>query len=220
MTTLSIACDVHFNRRAHGAKHLQAGTEPATPVAVGRMPRVARLMALAIRFDHLVRSGAVKDYATLARLAQVSRARISQIMNLLHLAPDIQEALLFLPRIERERHRPQKKRADAMAAEADLHAAMKRLAELDGLKNFFFLQSGQRGQYPVPLLPPMDGPGKVLIRVNTAAPEVKALMIRKGEEPGPRSGEERLQQLEKQLGELLGEVKKLRQEMNKPGGSR
>jgi len=64
---------------------------------------LARLMALAIRFDHLVRSGAVKDYATLARLAKVSRARISQIMNLRHLAPAIQEALLFLPRIERGR---------------------------------------------------------------------------------------------------------------------
>jgi len=30
----------------------------------------------------------------------VSRARISQIMNLLHLAPDIQEQILFLPPIE------------------------------------------------------------------------------------------------------------------------
>jgi hypothetical protein len=30
-------------------------------------------------------------------LGQVTRARISQILNLLYLAPDIQEALLFLP---------------------------------------------------------------------------------------------------------------------------
>jgi len=37
------------------------------------------------------------DYAELARLAHVSRARVPQIMNLLHLAPDIQEAILFLP---------------------------------------------------------------------------------------------------------------------------
>ena len=40
----------------------------------------------------------VADYAELARLAQVSRARITQIMNLLHLAPHIQEEILFLPR--------------------------------------------------------------------------------------------------------------------------
>ena len=36
-----------------------------------------------------------------ARLGQVTRARMTQIMNLLQLAPDIQEELLFLPRIER-----------------------------------------------------------------------------------------------------------------------
>jgi len=58
-------------------------------------------MALAIRFDGLVRDGVVADYAELARLGRVSRARITQIMNLLLLAPDIQQDLLFLPRIER-----------------------------------------------------------------------------------------------------------------------
>src|SRR5712664_4225355 len=63
----------------------------------GRVPRVARLMALAIKLDGLVRRGVVHDYATLARLGHVSRARITQIMNLLLLAPDIQEQLLFLP---------------------------------------------------------------------------------------------------------------------------
>ena len=39
----------------------------------------------------------MKDYAELARLGRVTRARISQIMNMLTLAPDIQEALLNLP---------------------------------------------------------------------------------------------------------------------------
>jgi hypothetical protein len=68
------------------------------PVAVGppRLPRVTRLMALAIRCEYLVRTGAIKDYATLAELGGVSRARVSQIMNLVQLAPAIQEALLFL----------------------------------------------------------------------------------------------------------------------------
>jgi hypothetical protein len=53
-------------------------------------------MALALRFEQLLRSGAVRDYAELARLGQVSRARVTQIMNLLHLAPDLQEEILFL----------------------------------------------------------------------------------------------------------------------------
>jgi hypothetical protein len=55
-------------------------------------------MALAIRMDGLVRSGAVKDYAELARVGMVSRARVTQIMNLNLSAPSIQEELLFLPR--------------------------------------------------------------------------------------------------------------------------
>ena len=57
-------------------------------------------MALALRLDHLVRTGAIADYATLARLGHVSRARVSQILSLLLLAPDIQETLLFLPPTE------------------------------------------------------------------------------------------------------------------------
>jgi hypothetical protein len=55
-------------------------------------------MALAIRFDRLIKSGEVTDQADLARLGQVSRARVTQIMNLLLLAPEIQEEILFLPR--------------------------------------------------------------------------------------------------------------------------
>ena len=62
------------------------------------MPRVARLMALAIRFEELLRSGEVANYGALAELGHVSRARITQIMNLLLLAPDLQEEILFLPR--------------------------------------------------------------------------------------------------------------------------
>ena len=60
-------------------------------------------MALAIRFEHLVRKGVVKDYADVARLGHISRARVTQIMNLLNLAPDIQEAILFLPPVENGR---------------------------------------------------------------------------------------------------------------------
>jgi hypothetical protein len=45
-------------------------------------------MALALRCDELVRSGQVKNFADLARLGHVSRARMSQIVSLLQLAPD------------------------------------------------------------------------------------------------------------------------------------
>jgi hypothetical protein len=69
----------------------------------GRVPRVSRLMALAMRFDELIRSGQVTGYAELAKLGHVTRARLSQIASLLYLAPDIQEDILFLPRTLRGR---------------------------------------------------------------------------------------------------------------------
>jgi hypothetical protein len=65
------------------------------------LPRIARLMALAIRFDGLLREKTIRDYAQLAQLGGVTRARITQIMKLLDLAPDIQEQLLFLPPVQR-----------------------------------------------------------------------------------------------------------------------
>ena len=55
-------------------------------------------MALAIRFEGLIEQGAVADQAELARLAFVSRARMTQIMNMTLLAPTIQDELLHLPR--------------------------------------------------------------------------------------------------------------------------
>jgi hypothetical protein len=60
-------------------------------------------MAVAIRLDRLIREDAVPDQAELTRLNQVTRARLTQIMNLLSLAPDIQEELLFLPMSARAR---------------------------------------------------------------------------------------------------------------------
>jgi hypothetical protein len=92
---------VHFRVCRNGRKRLENGEMPQAAEEPGRLPWVTKLMALAIRFDALVREGRVSDQAELARLGHVSRARVTQIMNLLHLAPDIQEELLFLPRIER-----------------------------------------------------------------------------------------------------------------------
>jgi hypothetical protein len=74
------------------------GKAAATDANEVRVPRVARLMALAIRFDQLLRDGVVANQTELARLAHVTQPRMTQIMNLLHLAPDIQEAVLSLPR--------------------------------------------------------------------------------------------------------------------------
>lgn len=66
-------------------------------VQPGRVPRISKLMALAIRFDGLIWERKVADQSELARLSHITQPRMTQIMNLLHLAPDIQEDLLFLP---------------------------------------------------------------------------------------------------------------------------
>ncbi len=99
-TPLTIECEVHFQRETRGRKQLRTGTALARITTPGRIPRVAKLLALAQRFEGLIRDGTVKDYTELARLGHVTRARISQIMNLLNLAPDLQELVLFLPRTQ------------------------------------------------------------------------------------------------------------------------
>jgi hypothetical protein len=61
-----------------------------------RVPRITRLLALALKFEELIQSGTVSNYAELARLGKVSRSRVTQMTSLLNLAPDIQEEILFM----------------------------------------------------------------------------------------------------------------------------
>jgi hypothetical protein len=98
MTTgaITIKQKVAFARAAKGRKSLHEAPLDV-PAPVGRLPRVTRLLALAIRFDELLRQGKAQSYAELAAAGNVTRARLTQIMNLLNLAPDIQEELLALP---------------------------------------------------------------------------------------------------------------------------
>ena len=117
----TIERQVHFRDGGFGrGKKAHEGPAPVQ-VAKGRVPRIAKLMALAIRFEELVRTGAVANYAELARLGHVTRARVTQIMNLIHLAPHIQEALLFLPRTERGRDCIQLRQLQRIAMKADWH---------------------------------------------------------------------------------------------------
>jgi hypothetical protein len=89
---ISFERTVHFGRGSRTERQLREGLAPPP----GRIPRISRLMALAIHYDELLRTGVVKSLAELAELGHVSTTRISHIMNLLLLAPEIQERLLFL----------------------------------------------------------------------------------------------------------------------------
>ena len=96
----TVVVHMRLGRGARGRHHL-APASPAPPAAdlasPGRVPRVARMMALAIHWQGLIRTGVVGDQAALSRLVGVTRARVTQVMDLLRLAPDLQEEVLFLP---------------------------------------------------------------------------------------------------------------------------
>lgn len=91
-------CDTAEPNRAQNIAAERGTGVPALPSA----PRISRLLALALKMDEMIQDGTVKKYSDLAHLGQVSAARITQMMNLLHLAPDIQEQILSpdTPRIE------------------------------------------------------------------------------------------------------------------------
>src|SRR5712691_1231294 len=87
----ALAADAQASGTA-ARRHSSALVGPAEAV-----PRITRLLALALKFEHLIRSGTVGNYAALAQVARVSRVRVTQMTSLLNLAPDIQEEILFLP---------------------------------------------------------------------------------------------------------------------------
>lgn len=114
---IEITQKLQFTNGPRGRRRISAQPRTNADAPTGRVPRIARLMALALRFDGLVRDGVVADQSDLARLANVTQPRMTQIMNLLHLAPDIQEELLFLPAAESGRERIHEKLLRPVAAE-------------------------------------------------------------------------------------------------------
>ena len=90
MSTVDVEIIIQPKGRGKPRRNTRAAQEAPTP----RIPRITRLMALAIKFQDMVDRGVVRDYADLARLGYVTRARLTQIMNLLLLAPDIQAEIV------------------------------------------------------------------------------------------------------------------------------
>jgi hypothetical protein len=80
---------IQFAAQDRGRLVLIDASHRVTEIPTGKIPRIARLMALAIHFDRLIREGMVKDVTELAQLAHVTQPRMTQILNLNHLAPDI-----------------------------------------------------------------------------------------------------------------------------------
>jgi hypothetical protein len=71
---------------------------PATPTR--RPARVAQALALAHRLQAAIDRGDYRDRAELARQLGFTRARVTQLLDLLLLAPDIQERVLDLEAVD------------------------------------------------------------------------------------------------------------------------
>jgi hypothetical protein len=65
---IRIKAKVRFDRVRKGRKVLMIGEAAVVPAPRGHVPRVARPLVLAHRFEKLIRDGEVRDYADLARL--------------------------------------------------------------------------------------------------------------------------------------------------------
>jgi len=122
-----------FAVRFTSVEHGRRTTAPPPPPRVGHVPRVARLLALAHHFDHLIEQGIVEDYAEIARLAQLSRARVAQIMTLKFLAPDIQERIAMIPQ-SYGKDRITEKRLRRIAMTADWHDQVQQYEKLSIVK--------------------------------------------------------------------------------------
>ncbi|QDT61439.1 hypothetical protein SV7mr_39740 [Stieleria bergensis] len=93
---LTVNKSFHVQVRRNGSKSIAYGKASTRPL--GRIPRITRLLALAHRCRDLVRDGVIINQSELAHYGQISTTRMSQIMWLDNLAPDIQEKILALPR--------------------------------------------------------------------------------------------------------------------------
>ena len=128
---LTVLCPISLRSGRAGQVKLTP-ERPAPAPAPGSIPRVTRLMALAIKLSDDLDAGRVKDLADIAHLGNITRARVTQIMNLLTLAPDIQEAILFLPRTIKGRAPVTERTLRDVAAMPDWTAQRKALGNLLG----------------------------------------------------------------------------------------
>ncbi|MBI3081915.1 MAG: hypothetical protein HYY94_03200 [Gemmatimonadetes bacterium] len=67
------------------------------PPKVARTPRVVELLRKALEWQALLESGEVPNQAAIGRREGITRARVTQVMGMLQLAPEIQQHILSMP---------------------------------------------------------------------------------------------------------------------------
>jgi hypothetical protein len=89
-----------FHREKRASVTFRADPPPAPAGPVRRPAHVAQVLALAHHVQHAVEAGAAANQADVARKLGVTRACVTQLLNLALLAPDIQEAILHLEAVD------------------------------------------------------------------------------------------------------------------------
>jgi len=105
--------EVHFKRDRRARKVVRQGAPPATPAEP--VPRIARLLALAHKWEGMARRGEVRNYSEIASLTGITRMRVTQILGMALLAPDIQERILMTPTSRGGRSIPEHRLRDLSA---------------------------------------------------------------------------------------------------------
>ncbi|MBF0395737.1 MAG: hypothetical protein HQK78_03120 [Desulfobacterales bacterium] len=121
-SSFTIKEKICFTNGKNGRKQIAANgknEEPPIPKEIGRIPRLTRLLALALKFEDLIKANKCKDYAEIAKLGHLSRARVTQIMNLTLLSARIIENILFMPRILKGRDLISEHELREIVSEAD-----------------------------------------------------------------------------------------------------
>jgi hypothetical protein len=94
MTPEGRVIDGELHRERSGRQKRFTTRLPDGPVS--RPARVAVTLALAHKIRQGILTGEIKDQAEAARRLGLTRARLSQVLDLTNLAPDLQEEILFL----------------------------------------------------------------------------------------------------------------------------
>ena len=96
--TTVVTGKLHLVRKGQSKRFVSA--PPVSPEPVRQPARVAIMLALAHKIQQAIDRGTVRDRAEVARRLGFTRARITHLLDLTLLAPDLQERILVLEAID------------------------------------------------------------------------------------------------------------------------